>query len=135
VTKNVALFAWYSVLPSLVIWSALQVPRACRIVQQVHRRLSPSPPSPAGVPIERLAADLRRLRQLLEDYGRGSPAVPVVRRRATQLAYEDLLAAACAALEVPHRLAGTTGIEHDAEVLRVEAALADAGLRILPVSG
>lgn len=86
------------------------------------------PPSPDGLPIERLAADLRRVHRSLR---RLAPDAPELRRRATRQAYDALLADACRALDVPHRLDETPdGLDREIERLRVEEALRTAGLAI-----
>ena len=87
------------------------------------------PTVPAGRPLERVAADVRRLRALVvaERCGphRGTSAL---RRQATRLAHVDVLAEACRCLGVEHALPRLQGVERDLEVLRVEAALAVRGL-------
>ncbi len=82
---------------------------------------------PSGPPIERLAADLRRLRPLLDD-----PTRSRTQREGARLAYEEVLVDACRALGIDHRLGAGRGLAAEVEVLRVEAALADSGLRIVP---
>jgi hypothetical protein len=59
------------------------------------------------------------------------PGTPAVRRRAARQAYDALLAQACAAVEVSHRL-GTLaeGMDLEVERLRVEEALREAGVRV-----
>src|SRR5215212_7400144 len=73
-----------------------------------------------GVPIERLAADLRRLRAIL-----GSDA----HQMGDRLAYDKLLRQVCEMLEIEHELDGDSiGFERDIERIRVEAELERAGL-------
>ena len=96
------------------------------------RRLRPvPPPAPTGPPIERLAANLRRLDGELRQYAVAGP-LPGKRTRMTaaQQAYEDLLVQACHALEVDQHLSGLRGPQRTREVHRIEAALAAAGLSI-----
>ncbi|GAA2095589.1 hypothetical protein GCM10009841_06810 [Microlunatus panaciterrae] len=78
-----------------------------------------------GVPIERLAADLRRLRaDLSHDETRSA-----THQIGARLAYDGLLIQACDMLGVQHDLRETTaGFDRDIERLRVEAALESAGL-------
>jgi hypothetical protein len=52
-------------------------------------------------PIERLSDDLRRVAADLERIERTNPPAKVARLRAASMAYDDLLLAACRALEVP----------------------------------
>jgi hypothetical protein len=84
------------------------------------------PPVPVHRPIEQVAADLRRLARQLDSVPAGSPHV---RRTGLQAAYDDVLAEAAAQFTVPHTLTTLPpGFARDVERLRVEAALADAGL-------
>ena len=81
---------------------------------------------PAHRPLQRVAADLRRLARELALVPAG---VPVARRRGLQAAYDDVLVEAAALLEVPHTLTLTpAGPARDAERLRVQVVLLDAGL-------
>lgn len=91
-------------------------------------RFSTPPEPPAGLPIERIARDARRLRtELLVP----APGTPMARRIAVQRAYDDLLADACEALDVPDTLSDLPpGTERDAERLHVEHELDEAGLRL-----
>ncbi|MBB3083332.1 hypothetical protein [Geodermatophilus sabuli] len=90
-----------------------------------HRRTS-EPPQPVHRPLELVAADLRRLARQLARVPAGAP---MARRRGLQAAYDDVLLEAAELLEVPHTLTGTPpGLARDAERLRVQAALAAAGL-------
>jgi hypothetical protein len=84
------------------------------------------PPVPVHRPIEQVAADLRRLARQLDSVPAGSPHV---RRTGLQAAYDDVLAEAAAQFTVPHTLTTLPpGFARDVERLRVETALADAGL-------
>jgi hypothetical protein len=79
-------------------------------------------------PIERVAASLRRLDR--EAHGL-PPGTPQARRRALQLAYDDLLATACRALSIRHELGELPpGWDLEIERLRVETCLEQAGLQI-----
>jgi hypothetical protein len=122
---NVLLYVTVAVVPVVVFWALLNLPRHIgRLARRVRR-----PPAPvSGPPIERLAADLRRVHRALAQFG---PGTPVVRRRATRQAYDALLVQACDAVHVEHRLAEVPeGIEREIERLRVEEALRTAGLAI-----
>lgn len=86
-------------------------------------------PAPLGPPIEQIAANLRRLQSWLDIYDRSAPLPgKATKVAAAQLAYDCVLADACRALDVPESLADTRGFEHEAERLRVQVALVDAGL-------
>jgi hypothetical protein len=91
--------------------------------------LIPKPPlCPRDPPIEKVAASLRRIDREVLALPQGTPQT---RRRALQLAYDDLLAAACRALAVPYLLDRVPpGWGRDVERVRVEASLEQAGLCI-----
>lgn len=91
------------------------------------RRHLPPPTRPAGPPIETLAADLRRLRTATLEV---KPGTSRVRRDAAQAAYDDALVQACLAVDLPDTLTDLPpGTDREAERLRVEALLEEAGLR------
>ena len=88
--------------------------------------VKPVPPAPAGMPIERIAADLRRIRVQAR---RPATGMPMVRRRAIAAAYDDALLDACRALDVPTELDRITDdLERESERLRTEAELERAGV-------
>jgi hypothetical protein len=122
---NLLLYAAVAVTPVVVLWAIFNGPRLIgRLVRRI-RRPSPVPPGP---PIERLAADLRRVHRVLAEF---EPGTPVVRRRAARQAYDDLLIQACEAVDVRHRFGQLPeGIEREIERLRVEEALRSAGLAV-----
>ena len=78
-----------------------------------------------GVPIEQLAADLRRLRAILGTDAHRSAAHQIGNR----LAYDKLLMQVCEMLEIEHDLESESiGFERDIERIRVEAELERAGV-------
>jgi biopolymer transport protein ExbB/TolQ len=78
-----------------------------------------------GVPIEQLAADLRRLRAILGSDAHRSAA----HQMGNRLAYDKLLMQVCGMLDIEHDLEGESiGFERDIERFRVEAELERAGL-------
>jgi|SRR6187551_181321 len=80
-----------------------------------------------GVPIEQLAADLRRLRAILGTDSHKSAA----HQMGNRLAYDKLLTQVCEMLEIEHELdADSVGFERDIERIRVEAELERAGLTL-----
>ncbi|WP_369258456.1 hypothetical protein [Geodermatophilus amargosae] len=84
------------------------------------------PPPAAPRPLEAVAADVRRLGRQLDTVPAGAPQV---RRRGLQAAYDDVLTEAAALLAVPHGLGAVPlGFARDVERLRLQTALADAGL-------
>lgn len=97
-----------------------------RAVRRVRNTLSPPPPAPSAPAIEELAASLRRVRR---EVRAPAPGTPMARRRGTVAAYDDLLAQAARALGVPDLLTELPeGTDRDAERLRLEHLLRDAGL-------
>jgi len=102
--------------------------RARHACTRACRRLRPPHAVPVGPPIEQIAADLRRLQAWLDRYAdpRPSPG-KATKLTATLIAYDRVLAEACRALEIPESLAETHGLEHEAERLRVQAALREVG--------
>jgi hypothetical protein len=121
------LLGWTLVVAA-VLALALRLPR---LVSASRRVLLPSatpPPTPEGRAIEDVAAALRRLRPLVVAPGAG---VPMARRAGTTAAYDDLLAEAARALDVPDDLSGLPpGTDRDAERLRLEHLLRERGLRL-----
>jgi hypothetical protein len=85
------------------------------------------------IPLERLAADLRRLHgqvARVEDAADMKPGRSV-RVRALRTAYGDSLLTACRALEVPDPPTDATRLT-TSEIYRLEAALRDRGLDVRP---
>ena len=117
----VAILAVLWVLPDWASYRAraLRIGRALRVA-------APEPPRPTGPPIERIAADARRIRAEIR---RASPELPVAKRRGWLEAYDDVLVTACRSLDLEQRLdvlpEGTT---HDLERERVERMLEATGL-------
>jgi hypothetical protein len=87
-------------------------------------------PLPVGPPIERIAADLRRLnRERRVQVGRGPAPGRGVRSRALTAAYLDVLGVACRVLEVrPPEVGG--GRTAAMEIARVEDELRRRGLDV-----
>ena len=89
------------------------------------RRVRRIPPEPVTVPVEQIAADLRRLADLLErTYSSDQPA-KMARLTAAALAYDYVLLSACRTLELPEPSALPLGA---VERLQTEAELARRGL-------
>ena len=90
-----------------------------------HRRAVRELRHQQGVPIEQLAADLRRLRAILGTDAHRSAA----HQMGNRLAYDKLLMQVCEMLEIEHDLErDSIGFERDIERIRVEADLERAGL-------
>ncbi len=115
------------VLPGALMIAVAQLPRAWRWLSDTVERLSPPPPPPLGPPIQRLAADLRRISANLDALVAAGP-IPgrILRVRSTTAAYDQTLLLACQALEVEP--AGQSVPMSSEQRLRTEAALANAGL-------
>ena len=98
-----------------------------RQTRRVHRRNVKALRQQHGLPLERVVADLRRLRLVVGQDARRSAAHQIGNR----LAYDRLLCQACEMLEIQHEL-GTesTGMERDIERLRVEAELERVGVQV-----
>lgn len=96
--------------------------------RRVERHRAASRPDPRRRPIQVVAADLRRLTRQLSLVPTGAP---MVRRRALQAAYDDVLGEAADLLELPHALRTLPeGRERDVERLRVLGAVRKAGLAV-----
>ena len=90
-------------------------------------------PAPEPEPMDRLAANLRRLRAELEDMEtRSGVTAKSVRLQALRGAYTDALGAACQRLQVSPLDTSTPGGElaRQAEIYRVEAELRQRGLDV-----
>jgi hypothetical protein len=104
-------------------------PEITAALRAVRRLVGPPRPEPpAGRPIEDVARALRRLRR---EVLAPTPGAPFARRTAAAAAYEDLLLEAARALGVEDTLSGLgQGTDREAERLRLEHLLREAGLRL-----
>jgi hypothetical protein len=102
------------------------LPRVRRFLIRVHLWRRP-PVAPDGPPLEQLAADLRRLYPGAHFPTRGSR---MPKQRGVLMAYDQRLVETARALEVPTMLDDlpAEGFDREAERLRVEHALTEAGL-------
>ncbi len=99
----------------------LRVGRALHVTE-------PPPPQPAGPPIERIAADIRRIRAQI---AHAPPGMPVARMRGWLDAYDEVLVTACNALGLEEQIRAIPhGAQRNLERERVERALMRAGLRL-----
>jgi hypothetical protein len=90
-----------------------------------HRRAVRALKAQQGVPLEQLAADLRRLRALLGRDEHRSAA----HQMGNRLAYDRLVMQICEMLGISHELGrDSIGVERDIERFRVEAELERAGV-------
>jgi hypothetical protein len=95
-----------------------------RLDRAMTRATAAEPAEPADPPIERIAADIRRLRRQRLDIAHRSP----IWYTAVQRAYDERLIIACRELRVEEHLAELTGVDLDIERVRVEGALQSAGM-------
>jgi hypothetical protein len=118
----VAELVFAAVLPTVAVFALIYAWRGARRLSEARHK------APAQ-PIERLQADLRRLRAELEDTEtRAGLTAKHHRVQALRGAYLDALRLACRRLEVPPPPAGE-GVPL-AEIYRVEAALRQRGLDV-----
>lgn len=129
------MIVFWVIAPGLAFWALLHADRIATLVRRTAGwvRCGSSPPPPVGPPIERIAADLRRLRreldQLRVEFER---PYRTARMTAALLAYDDRLVDACRALGVEQRLRDRNGPPRPVERIRVERALAAEGLMLRP---
>ncbi|MEP6853415.1 MAG: hypothetical protein ABJA87_12275 [bacterium] len=123
----VVLFLALMILPTAVVYALMHLSHVFDFAERVFERIHPPAPQPVGPPIERIAADLRRISAHLDALVDAGP-VPgrILRVRATTTAYDDVLLRACRALEVEPATTDTPMSSQDR--LQTEAALAAAGL-------
>jgi hypothetical protein len=125
---NIAELIALCLAPAVTLWALLHLDRVGPFVVRCWRKIRPAKETPSGPPLERIAADIRRIGANIEAL---PPRAPVVKRKAVILAYDDALGAACRALGIEDSLAGLPfGPTRDAIRLRIEAELACAGLVI-----
>ena len=114
------------VLPTVAGYALIGAWRGARWLERVPARTRPRR---APEPIERLEADLRRLRAELEDTEtRVGLTAKHHRVQALRGAYVDALSAACERLDVSPPPGGDRAPQ--AEIYRVEAALRQRGLDV-----
>ncbi|MBD0323499.1 MAG: hypothetical protein ICV72_08950 [Aldersonia sp.] len=122
---NLIIYAALVFVPSAVLWTLFAFPS---LVRHFADRRRSRRVHATSRPIEQIAADLRRLDRTLQQIPAGAS---MVRRRATQQAYDDLLREACRALGVADDLDTVDdGMAKEFERIRVQHALARAGLII-----
>lgn len=113
---------------AVLVGAVLHQQEIARTARRLRDRVSPPPEPVAGRPIGRIASDVRRVRR---EFQQPAPGLPMARRIALSMAYDDLLLDACRALGIPDTLSSLPlGTERDAERLHVEHQLTRAGLRL-----
>jgi len=120
-------------LPYLAGRVSRVVRRQCELIAE--QRALQRRPAGATVPIEKVAADLRRLRAQLEAReNRPGLSGKGMRMGAVRTAYLQVLAEACQQLDVPPPRSGPHWHTPLAEIYRVEAQLRERGLDVRPVT-
>jgi hypothetical protein len=125
--NSVAVFLFAIALPTVAGFALIGAWRAARWLSEVRyrARFRALPPEP----IDRLEADLRRLRAELEETEtRSSLTAKHHRVQALRGAYADALSSACQRLDISPPRGGDRAPQ--AEIYRVEAALRQRGLDV-----
>jgi outer membrane protein TolC len=121
--SSLALLIFVCFLPTAAVFAAIGLWRAARRLAEARYQ------APPAQPIERLQADLRRLRAELEDTeSRSGLTAKNHRVQALRGAYVDALSAACERLDVSPPSGGDRAPL--TEIYRVEAALRRRGLDV-----
>jgi hypothetical protein len=123
---NVIVLIGAMLFPTLLGWGMVGAAKLWRRMEARQRG-----PTPVGQPIERIAADLRRLNGRRSALGTQPPEPGRrIRARALEAAYTDVLLAACRALDVRPPLVAADGCASPSEIDRVEGELRDRGLDV-----
>jgi hypothetical protein len=119
--------------PGIVLAGIRYVPRwYAAVAEHHHRRRRPSEPAPWGPPIERLAADLRRLLRLHGELAASAhTAYRAHRLWAVEAAISARAIEAAAALEIPHPHPDRASSLTRTEISALLIGLSSAGL-VLP---
>jgi hypothetical protein len=123
--------------PSLLFGAVCYAPRGFRAARRlIDNRRAETGPQPTGPPIERIAADLRRL-LWQHDMLTRSGDLPMRARRlwGLQAAITDCAIQAARALDVPHADPPASAGFERAQLRRLLRSLADAGLVLPPTAG
>ena len=103
--------------------------RQRRGLARLDRCFGPHEPpaaTPDPLPIEKLAADIRRLRRQRAGIAQRSP----VWRAAVEDAYDERVTLACKRLDITAHLTELTGVDREIERVRLEGELEAAGLTL-----
>jgi hypothetical protein len=121
-----------TVTPTLIGALVVYTPRWFAVLTRAWPDRTDPEPAPMGLPIERLAADLRRLLRLHDELTRSAHiAIRAHRLWAVEAAIGVRAVEAAQALDVPHREPGPDETLSRTELGRLLHALVDAGL-VLP---
>jgi hypothetical protein len=118
--------AIFLVTPALIFLGIIDVSRLADLIDAAWRRLRPPPPpQPVVPPIQRIAADLRRLSEHIAAVDSSDQPAKAERLLAAALAYDGVLLDACRTFEVP----APPGLPlQSLDRLQTEAVLAQHGL-------
>ena len=131
---DIGKLALITVTPTLIGAIVVYAPRIWAVCSRLRPSRPEVAPEPLGLPIEQLAADLRRLLRLHEATGRSAHiAMRAHRLWAVEAAIAARAVEAARALDVPHREPETPGALSREELVRLLQALAAAGL-VLPTA-
>jgi hypothetical protein len=119
-------------VPGLLMAGFRYAPRWCAAVAGLHRRRRPAEPVPWGPPIERLAADLRRLLRLHGELAASAHIAHCAHRLwAVEAAISTRAIEAATALGIPHPPPDRASSLTRTEISALLAGLSTAGL-VLP---
>lgn len=132
---DVGKLALITLTPTLIGAAVVYAPKWCAGLALLWRDRGDDPePVPIGLPIEKLAADLRRLLRLHDELTRSAHiAIRAHRLWAVEAAIGVRAVEAARALDVPHREPGPDAPLSRTELGRLLRALVDAGL-VLPTT-
>jgi hypothetical protein len=126
--------ALIALTPTAIGVAFVCAPRWCAAIARRLPDRTPETPQPTGLPIEKIAADLRRLLRLHDEMTASAHlAIRAHRLWAVEAAIGTRAVEAAEALDVPHRVPQTPGALPRAELRVLLHALADAGL-VLPTT-
>jgi hypothetical protein len=123
-----------ALVPTLIGAAVISAPRWCAALARVLPERTQPAPAPAGLPIEKIAADLRRLLRLHDELTVSAHlALRAHRLWAVEAAIAVRAVEAAQALDVPHREPEVPGALDRTELGQLLHALAAAGL-VLPTT-
>jgi hypothetical protein len=131
---DVGKLALIAIAPTLIGAVVVYAPKWCAALAQLRPAHDDPETEPIGLPIEKLAADLRRLLRLHDELTRSAHiAIRAHRLWAVEAAIGVRAVEAARALDVPHRDPAPGATLSRTELGRLLHALVDAGL-VLPTT-
>jgi hypothetical protein len=112
-------------LPVLFLTGFFHLNAVVDLIDAGWRRLRPRPPRPSLPPVQKIAADLRRISLHIDALDASDMPAKAERLLAAALAYDGVLVSACRTFELP---APDGPPLHSIDRLQTEAALAQEGL-------